>query len=50
MYNPRLRDEPLNTDERDALGAALKANGEAFNGTGLQIASKDFYEKFDVSK
>ena len=49
MYNPRLRDEPLNTDERDALSAALTANGEAFNGTGLQIASKDFYEKFPMN-
>jgi len=44
MYNPRLRDEPLNTDERGALRDALSANGEAFNGTGLQIASKDFAE------
>lgn len=49
MYNPRLRDEPLNTDERDALSAALTANGEAFNGTGLQIASKDFAEKFPMN-
>ena len=49
MYNPRLRDEPLNTDERGALRAALTANGEAFNGTGLQIASKDFAEKFPMN-
>jgi len=49
MFNPRLRDEPLNTDERDALGAALKARGEAFNGTGLQVASKDFAEKFPMN-
>ena len=49
MFNPRLRDEPLNTNERDALGAALKARGEAFNGTGLQVASKDFAEKFPVN-
>ena len=49
MYNPRLRDEPLNTDDRDALRDALTANGEAFNGTGLQIASKDFAEKFPMN-
>jgi len=49
MYNPRLRDEPLNTDERGALRDALTANGEAFNGTGLQIASKDFAEKFPLN-
>ena len=49
MFNPRLRDEPLNTDERGALRDALTANGEAFNGTGLQIASKDFAEKFPLN-
>ncbi len=49
MFNPRLRDEPLNTDERGALRAALTARGEAFNGTGLQIASKDFAEKFPLN-
>ncbi|GAB5552754.1 MAG: RagB/SusD family nutrient uptake outer membrane protein [Saprospiraceae bacterium] len=49
MFNPRLRDEPLNTDERGALAAALSANGEAFNGTGLQVASKDFAEKFPMN-
>ncbi|WP_298551332.1 RagB/SusD family nutrient uptake outer membrane protein [uncultured Algibacter sp.] len=49
MFNPRLRDEPANTDEREALGDALRARGEAFNGTGLQIASKDFAEKFPVN-
>lgn len=49
MYNPRLRDEPANTDERDALSAALTARGEAFNGTGLQIASKDFEESFPTN-
>ncbi len=49
MFNPRLRDEPLNTDERDALRDALSANGQAFNGTGLQVASKDFAEKFPMN-
>ncbi|GAA4814875.1 RagB/SusD family nutrient uptake outer membrane protein [Litoribaculum gwangyangense] len=49
MFNPRLRDEPKNTAERSALSAALTARGEAFNGTGLQIASKDFAEKFPTN-
>jgi hypothetical protein len=49
MFNPRLRDEPANSDERDALAAALAARGEAFNGTGLQVASKDFAEKFPAN-
>ena len=49
MFNPRLRDEPKNTDERGALGDALAANGQAFNGTGLQVASKDFAEKFPLN-
>ncbi|CDF79926.1 SusD-like protein [Formosa agariphila KMM 3901] len=46
MFAPRLRDEPKNSSERNALAAALQANGEAFNGTGLQVASKDFAGKF----
>lgn len=49
MFNPRLRDEPKNTAERSALSAALTARGEAFNGTGLQIASKNFAEKFPMN-
>ncbi|MDV7139068.1 RagB/SusD family nutrient uptake outer membrane protein [Maribacter sp. TH_r10] len=49
MFNPRLRDEPKNTDERGALRDALSANGQAFNGTGLQVASKDFAEKFPLN-
>ena len=49
MFNPRLRDEPAVTSERTALAAALKARGEAFDGTGLQIASKDFAQKFPLN-
>ncbi|SMC80152.1 RagB/SusD family nutrient uptake outer membrane protein [Cellulophaga tyrosinoxydans] len=49
MFSPRLRDEPKNTAQRAALSAALTANGQAFNGTGLQIASKDFAEKFPLN-
>lgn len=46
MFNPRLRDEPKNTDDRDALRDTLKILGQSFNGTGLQVASQDFAEKF----
>ena len=49
MFNPRLRDEPANADEKDALVDALAANGEEFNGTGLQIASLDFANKFPMN-
>lgn len=49
MFNPRLRDEPANSDERSALSNALNARGEAFNGTGLQVAAKDFAEKFPLN-
>ncbi|WP_139956553.1 RagB/SusD family nutrient uptake outer membrane protein [Flavicella sediminum] len=49
MFNPRLRDEPKNTADRNALKDALTARGESFNGTGLQIASMDFAEKFPVN-
>ncbi len=49
MYSPRLRDEPKNSDERGALREALSARGEAFNGTGLQVASMDFAENFPLN-
>lgn len=49
MFCPRLRDEPKNSADRAALSAALTANGQAFNGTGLQIASKDFAQKFPLN-
>lgn len=49
MFNPRLRDEPADADQRGALGDALAARGEQFNGTGLQIASKGFAESFPMN-
>ncbi|KAA5824832.1 RagB/SusD family nutrient uptake outer membrane protein [Algibacter amylolyticus] len=49
MFSPRLRDEPKNSAERGALADALAARNEAFNGTGLQVASKDFAEKFPLN-
>ncbi|PWH84452.1 RagB/SusD family nutrient uptake outer membrane protein [Algibacter marinivivus] len=49
LFNPRIRDEPAPGEDQDALRAALAANGQEFNGTGLQIASKDFAEKFPMN-
>lgn len=49
LFNPRLIDEPLNKDDRKALRKALTDIGQAFNGTGLQVASKDFAEKFPLN-
>lgn len=49
MFNPRLIDEPKNSADRAALRAALTARGEAFNGTGLQLAGKDFASKFPMN-
>ncbi len=49
LFNPRLRDEPKKSSDRAALSAALTAKGEAFNGTGLQVASKDFAAKFPLN-
>ncbi|MCV9386686.1 RagB/SusD family nutrient uptake outer membrane protein [Reichenbachiella ulvae] len=49
MFNPRLRDEPANTDERGALADALAARGEQFNGTGLQIATIGFANSFPTN-
>lgn len=49
MFSPRLRDEPKNSDEKDALKDALAANGEAMNGTGLQIPLPDLVNKFPMN-
>jgi hypothetical protein len=49
LFNPRIRDEPANSDDRQLLRDALAANGEEFNGTGLQIASVDFVNTFPMN-
>lgn len=49
LFNPRIRDEPANSKDRNLLRAALAANGEEFNGTGLQIASVDFVNTFPMN-
>lgn len=45
-YSPRIRDEPMKSDERNALTAALEARNEGFTGYGLAIPLPDFVEKF----
>ena len=36
-FNPRLRDEPKNKKQKNALKSALKANNHAFTGFGAQV-------------
>lgn len=42
FYVPRLRDEPANQSDRQALETALDANGDGFTGFGLLIPSDPF--------
>ncbi|WP_100612804.1 RagB/SusD family nutrient uptake outer membrane protein [Confluentibacter lentus] len=49
IFAPRLRDEPKNSVNRQALSSALTARGEYFNGTGVQVAGKDFAAKFPLN-
>lgn len=49
IFSPRLRDEPLNSEERGTLSDLLSANGEAMNGTGLQIPLPDLVNKFPLN-
>ncbi|MEM9525539.1 MAG: RagB/SusD family nutrient uptake outer membrane protein [Bacteroidota bacterium] len=46
IFSPRLRDEPQNSEERGILSDRLTENGEAMNGTGLQIPLPDLVNKF----
>lgn len=45
-YNPRLRDEPLNSGDRSAFASELSAIGEEFNGYGLCVPLPAVYEDF----
>ena len=47
-FNPRIRDEPANSEDRDALSAALKARNEEFNGFGHIVALPSFAEAFPM--
>ena len=49
IFSPRLRDEPLNGDDKDALRGILAERGEAMNGTGLQIPLPDLVNKFPMN-
>ena len=49
IFSPRLRDEPLVSDERGALAEILTSRGEAMNGTGLQIPLPDLVNKFPMN-
>jgi len=47
-FTPRLRDEPKDSDQRDALGAALSARNEGFTGYGLAIPLPGFVNDFPL--
>lgn len=49
MFAPRLRDEPMISSERGRLRELLAANGEAMNGTGLQVPLPDLANKFPMN-
>lgn len=48
-FNPRLRDEPLKSSERNALSAALLAIGQEFNGFGSISPEPDLVNKFPLN-
>jgi hypothetical protein len=45
-FIPRLRDEPENGSERDALEKALEARNEGFTGYGLSVPIPDLVDKY----
>jgi hypothetical protein len=47
-FNPRIRDEPANPADRNALRAALAARGEEFNGFGLTVCLPGFAADFPL--
>lgn len=46
LFSPRLRDEPANAEDRDALSDSLEARGEGFTGYGLAIPKCGFVDEF----
>lgn len=46
LFTPRLRDEPRNSDEKEALQEALEARNEGFTGYGLAIPKCGFVDAF----
>lgn len=44
-FNPRLRDEPKNSEDRSALSSALSERGEEFNGYGLAVPLPSIYDQ-----
>jgi hypothetical protein len=44
-YNPRIRDEPKNKDEKNALKAAMKANDDGMTGYGWSVPLPEFADQ-----
>ena len=47
-FTPRIRDEPLNSDDRPALSEELSVRNEGFTGYGLAVPLPDFVNKFPL--
>jgi hypothetical protein len=45
-FNPRLRDEPKNSSDRNGLSELLTSRNEEFNGYGLTVPILSFIEEF----
>lgn len=45
-FNPRLRDEPKISSQRNAFAALLNSRGEEFNGYGLAVPLNDLVNKY----
>ncbi len=48
QFTPRIRDEPADADQKDALSAALAERGEGFTGFGLAVPLPDFVNEFPL--
>lgn len=48
FFTPRIRDEPLNADDRDALSSELAAIDEGFTGYGLAIPTPEIVNTFPM--
>lgn len=48
FFSPRLRDEPKNTSDRNALKADLAARDEGFTGYGLAIPTPEIVNKYPL--
>jgi len=48
FFTPRIRDEPLNTNDREALSAALAERNEDFTGYGLAVPTPEMVKTYPM--